>query len=379
MTKPATRVTFIHYGNPASYPSLEHAAKILSETGIAVTFLGGGSPVRTPFRMPDMTNVSHVEAMWSPNPTIGYVDFARRVVSHILRQRPNLVYVSDPKSCPVGSAASRILGSRVIYHEHDVPSPASTRRQILRSRARLLRRADAVVVPNEKRGDLIKQEYPEAKVAVVPNCPSVHEVSGQRTAWTRPKLTLLYHGSIVPDRLPPTVIEALSLLGEEVRLKIVGYETQGHPGYVEELETRAAQLGLTSRVEYLGALPFRSGLLEVAKGCDVGLALMPKIHHDVNMQTMAGASNKPFDYLACGVPVIVSELPGWTEMYASPGYGLSCDPSRPEDIAAAVTRFQSDPSVMRDMGEAGRQRILKEWNYERQFAPVLDVIARASD
>jgi hypothetical protein len=27
---------------------------------------------------------------------------------------------------------------------------------------------------------------------------------------------------------------------------------------------------------------------------------------------------------------------------------------------------------MRQMGERGRQRILEEWNYERQFSPVLE-------
>jgi hypothetical protein len=26
------------------------------------------------------------------------------------------------------------------------------------------------------------------------------------------------------------------------------------------------------------------------------------------------------------------------------------------------------------MGERGRQRILKDWNYERQFQPVLDLL-----
>jgi hypothetical protein len=46
---------------------------------------------------------------------------------------------------------------------------------------------------------------------------------------------------------------------------------------------------------------------------------------DLNEQAMAGASNKPFDYLACGVPLLVSDLLDWRMMFVKPGYGLACN------------------------------------------------------
>ena len=133
----------------------------------------------------------------------------------------------------------------------------------------------------------------------------------------------------------------------------------------------SSRLGLNRRVDFVGPLPTRKDLFEYCKRCDVGLTFMPKKSFDFNEQTMTEASNKPFDYLANGLAVLVSNLPDWKELYVEPGYGLACDPDDPKSIADALAWFLNHPKEMREMGERGRQRILKEWNYEQQFLPVL--------
>ena len=95
------------------------------------------------------------------------------------------------------------------------------------------------------------------------------------------------------------------------------------------------------------------------------------------MVNMAGASNKPFDYLACGLALLVSDLPDWRKMFVEPGYGLACNPNDTDSIAAQLRWFLKHPAETREMGERGRQRILTEWNYERQFAAVVEVIQKA--
>ena len=93
---------------------------------------------------------------------------------------------------------------------------------------------------------------------------------------------------------------------------------------------------------------------------------------------MTGASNKPFDYLACGLPLLVSDLPDWREMFVAPGYARACDPSDAENVAAALRWFVENPGAARAMGERGRQRIAADWNYERQFAPVLSELTKGA-
>jgi glycosyltransferase involved in cell wall biosynthesis len=171
-----------------------------------------------------------------------------------------------------------------------------------------------------------------------------------------------------------TVIDAVALLPEHVKLRILGYETAGHQGYVELLLRRAHELGIPERVEVVGTVARRSDLFSWCRRGHVGLAFMPDPTDDVNEQTMAGASNKGFDYLACGMPVLTCHRPEWREIYVDNGYGLACDPTNPEQLASSLRWLLDHPHEAHRMGEQGRQRILDDWHYEKVFAPVLDLL-----
>jgi glycosyltransferase involved in cell wall biosynthesis len=211
----------------------------------------------------------------------------------------------------------------------------------------------------------------ERPVEVVWNCPAVAEAMPSPDKGESGKMKLLYHGSLVPERLPLSVIDALAHFGDRVHLTIVGYETIGSSGYWEKLRQRALSLGAGEQVQYLGTKAGRDELLRVCRQCDVGLSLIPHSTGDLNMNAMTGASNKPFDYLACGLALLVSDLPNWREMFAAPGYGKCCNPEDADSIALAIRWFLENPRKMRAMGAAGRLQIQMEWNYETQFGNVL--------
>jgi glycosyltransferase involved in cell wall biosynthesis len=232
------------------------------------------------------------------------------------------------------------------------------------------RRADLCVLPNAQRlARFTKELGPLRNSACVWNCPGLDEIPATAAAPAQDPLWLLYHGTIVPDRLPPAVLDSLALLPDNVNLRVVGYETAGAPGYVAELRRKAESLGLGDRVEFLKPVS-RKDLFAITQRSGIGLALIPRRSNDVNFQAMTGASNKVFDYLACGLPVIVSSIPEWIEMFVWPGYGIACNPADPKSLAAAIRELIADPGRLRQTGERGRQRILAEWNYETMFRPV---------
>jgi len=207
------------------------------------------------------------------------------------------------------------------------------------------------------------------------NCPSTREIVDARQQISQDHLAVFFHGSIVPARLPLTVVEAFSMLPHHVVLQLAGYETVGHSGYVQKLMYRATELGIADRVMYLGAFP-RHALLQNCRNASVGIAFMPLESIDVNEQFMAGASNKPFDYLASGLALLVSNIAEWTKMFVDPGYGLACDPSDPNSIARQLLWFAENPLETRQMGLMGRQRVLQDWNYENTFSPVVQALQR---
>src|SRR5262249_52773460 len=155
-----------------------------------------------------------------------------------------------------------------------------------------------------------------------------------------------------------------------VRLRVAGYEAPGAPGYIARLVALGHAPDDEPLVDYAGTLP-RSDLLAQATRAHVGLALMPPSTDDVNMRNMTGASNKPFDYMAAGLALLVSGLPDWREMFMIPSLARACDPADPDSISDALSWFLNHPEERRAMGERGRSKIEAEWNYDTAFAPVM--------
>jgi hypothetical protein len=95
---------------------------------------------------------------------------------------------------------------------------------------------------------------------------------------------------------------------------------------------------------------------------------------DENMRHMAGASNKTFEYLSCGVAPLVSDLPEWRGTFVEPGYALVCNPTKVESIAAVLEWAAEHRTAVRDIAIRGWERLRLDWNYESQFGPVLDAM-----
>ena len=192
-------------------------------------------------------------------------------------------------------------------------------------------------------------------------------------------LRIVFCGSINSERLPLAVVEALARAGTSATLDVAGYETVGSRGYVAALAAHARNLGVEQRVRFLGTVSENdwSGVFEQ---CDIGLALMPMASSDENMRHMAGASNKPFDYLSCGIAPLVSDLPEWRRTFVEPGYALACDPSHVESIATTFEWAAAHRAAVREIAMRGWERLRLDWNYESQFAPVLDAMwARSAE
>ncbi|HEX2517050.1 MAG TPA: glycosyltransferase [Chloroflexota bacterium] len=396
------RILYVQYTDPSAYPPLEHSARLLADAGWEVLFLGAAAPDTAGLRLRPHPRVALRRLPYCPagwRQKAHYAWFALWALGWALRWRPRWVYASDHLACPVALLLSLLPGVRVVYHEHDAPVPppggavSAFTRGCLAARRRLAARAAVCVLPNAERARRFAREVGRAAgegVLCVWNCPAAAELGPPRAprpppaappgdagdagdagdTGKEPPLWVLYHGSVVPARLPPAVLEALARLPEAVRLRVVGYETVGAGGYVGELRALARRLGVAHRVHFVNRVS-RDDLMAQCRECDVGLSLVDPEVTDDNLRFLVGASNKPFDYLACGLALLVPDLPDWRRLYVAPGYGLACDPGDPGSIAAALGWFLAHPGELRAMGERGRRRIAAEWHYEARFAPVL--------
>ena len=374
----ARRILYVQYTNPCGYPPVLHSAEILATRGWEVLFLGTQAlgfetwrpPVRPGIRF---KHLAYSDSTWKR--ALQYPGFCLWCLFWTLRWRPAWIYASDMAACIPMLLLRVFAGARILYHEHDSPPVDGKEasgwwsRICLSARRETARIAEFCILPNENRARVFqKQTGTRKEVKVVWNTPLRSEVSAPKR---HPEgcLKLLYHGSIVPARIPLTVIHAIKKMRYPVVLRVVGYETLGSLGYMEHLRRTAVELGIPEALEFIGVLQ-RDELMVYCQTCDAGLAI---VHSpaDSNLVDLLGASNKVFDYMACGLALIVPQAPGWQAFFP---YGMACDPTDADSIAAALRYYCEHPAEMRLMGERGRQRILEQWNYEMGFGPVLDLI-----
>jgi glycosyltransferase involved in cell wall biosynthesis len=366
---------FLLYTNPAAYPSMERAARLLHENGCKVRVLGAtglGTDAMGATRVREMDVRLISRAGRGVTQKLQYAMFVLWSLAHIFVWRPRWLYSSDSLTSPVALLA-KLAGLRVVYHEHDTPVhivPSVYLKVAARSRAAIMRRADLVVTPSEGRSAYVSRESGRY-VFTVWNCPNRSELR-RRTPPSRrgQPLRLVYQGSLVPGRLPLTVVDALARISSPTELWITGYETIGSANYATEILRRAASLGIAERVHVFPVMP-REAMLDRTVESDLGLALMPTTAADINESTMAGASNKAFEYLACGLPLLVTDLEDWREIFVDRGVALTCDPTKVASIQSALEYAISHRDELERMGALGRALVDRDWNYETQFAPVM--------
>lgn len=378
---PSRRVLYIQYTNPGSYPPLEHSARMFAREGWAVEFCGLTTSGDVSLEFAPHPRV-HVRRMTYQEPgftqKLHYLGFILWCLWRVLCWRPHWLYASDALSTPAAELIRCLTRCRVLYHEHDSPTPGMMKESrilnhVLRARLQIGRHADIVVLPNQQRLDtFVRAAGTGGQSFCVWNCPGHDEVPDVMPSRSLDgPLKVLYHGSIVPDRFGVHVLEAIAACGRDVRVRLMGYLPAGHLDFVEKLTARARELGVADRFEYLGAIPHRADLMRLGSECHVGLCML-RIHEgDINMQHMAGASNKPFDYLSQGIALIVPPDPEWERMYVETGCAKTC-PINDSARLAEVLRWMVDHrEEVVGMGRRGHELVQQQWNYEKQFAPVM--------
>jgi hypothetical protein len=185
------RILYIQYTNPAAYPPLQHSLRILADVGWQVLFQGTGSYTANEIRFSLHPNITVRQIPFCPRgwrQKLHFLRYALWVLFWILRWRPEWVYASDSLVCPVACVLAYPPGVRVVYHEHDSPTPvvlqdgrspekaaksSTLQRWVLRSRSGLARRARLCIIPNEVRRQRFATETSaNGNTYCVWNCPS---------------------------------------------------------------------------------------------------------------------------------------------------------------------------------------------------------------
>ena len=126
----------------------------------------------------------------------------------------------------------------------------------------------------------------------------------------------------------------------------------------EEFRKECEDLEGWKYTKYLGSVRLDK-VYKYTKRADVGICILyPKKDHINSLST------KIFEYMACSLPVVLSNFSYWRRMFGE--CALFVDPYDPKDIADKILYLLDNPDKARRLGGRGRQLIEGKYNWETE-------------
>lgn len=181
------------------------------------------------------------------------------------------------------------------------------------------------------------------------------------------RLRILGVGRLVPKKGFDTLVEACAQLrdqGVDFEAVVVGATGESEPG----LRRRVEQLGLSRQVRLVGEHS-QAELYDEYRRASV-LCLPCRVLDDGDRD---GIPNVLVEAMACGVPVVSTEVSGIPELVRSEDNGLLVPPDRSDQLAAALLRLVTEPGLAARLGAAGRASVTERFDGERLAVAMADL------
>jgi glycosyltransferase involved in cell wall biosynthesis len=208
--------------------------------------------------------------------------------------------------------------------------------------------------------DDIARKFPSSKTSVIRNFPLFNWTEDiHNEPHSKDVPTLIYAGGLTQIRGIREIIDSLSLMSFPIRLKLIGkFDDEAY-----EQECKASPGW--QYVEYKGFMSLKDVYSEVATS-DIGVAMLYPIRNYLTSLPV-----KAFEYMAFGLPMIVSDFPFWKEMFK--GCAVFADPMKPESIAAEISKLVENEELRMRLGEMGLKRVREELNWETESKRLIDL------
>ena len=154
---------------------------------------------------------------------------------------------------------------------------------------------------------------------------------------------LLSVGELIPRKNHEVVIRAMSVLKQENKLEHLEYVICGRGSYESELKNLAEKLGVIDHVHFLG---YRIDIAEICNCSDLF----------VFMSKQEGLPVALMEAMACGLPVICSDIRGNTDLIKNNVTGLIVNYT-PENVAKAIDIMRKDKDLYNRLASAALRKI----------------------
>lgn len=356
--KSAAHVSIRH--NPFDTRIFHKECKTLSKNGYEVSFIVPHDLDET------IDNIAIVSLKKSNNKFYKVFKSIPAALSKCFETNCDIYHFHDPELIPIGLIL-KLKNKKIIYDAHedhpkDVfeklwPMPlkiiAFIYFSILEKLASIFFDRIIAATPH------IALKYSKKKTTLLRNFPILSLIDKSKEIEIKSnKLLLIYQGGITKLRGIKQLIDSLEYVDEDVELLLFG---KWEVGFQEECQ----KLTGWKKVKHLGIVK-QEELYGYGKSVDIGIInYLPSPNNDDSLP------NKPFEYMACSLPIIMSDFKHWKEMFKS--CALFSDPESPIKIAKNIETLVKNPSLRQKMGSNGRKLVEKEYNWEKESGKLIEM------
>lgn len=189
-------------------------------------------------------------------------------------------------------------------------------------------------------------------ISLIDNVAKDSEIKGE-------KFILIYSGMLTRNRGLVPLIQALHFVPQDIELWLLG-EWEN-----EALQNECSLLSGYTKVRYLGRVSQEMSIARI-KEANVGMInFLPIPNH------VTALPNKPFEYMACGLPMIMSDFDSWKEMFT--GCALFVNPNDSKDIAEKITYLYQNRQMATEFGQKGFNLVRDRYSWESESKTLVNL------
>ncbi len=349
---------------------VKRSIEVLLELGFEVTFIGRQLPESLPIERPYKTVRFK---LWFHKGFLFYANYNLRLFWFLLFREYDVYLSNDLDTLLPNFLVSRLRAKPLIYdsHEYFTGVPEIQHRPLVKGvwsflETWLLPRANDFITVNQSIANLYYDDY--GVVAEVVRNIADARLPGKRKSRAELGLPedafiLINQGSgINTDRGMEEAFEALKQMDKVVLVLV------GKGDVLPVLREKARDEGLENKVIFISPQPYLE-MLQYTLNADCGLSL----DKNTNLNYRYSLPNKIFDYVKCGLPVLVSDVVEVSSLVRKYKMGEVVSDHQPETIVAGLKQIRQNG---KSFYEGGLQKAARENHWEEERKKLVEVFRK---
>lgn len=287
-----------------------------------------------------------------------------RMIAKAYRSKYDIYHANDLNTLPQAYIASkwRLSRKKLVYDSHEVQTSRTgyNPKTIKRVESFFIKKIDTMIVENDTRAEFNEKLY-GFYPNVLHNYPFINQSSINEKIDLHSLLNLptdekilLYQGGIQVGRGLDKIVQAVPMFNEGIVVFI------GDGKIKPTLMKMVEDMNLEDKVKFIPKVPL-ADLPKYTKSAYIGFQVL----NNICFNHYSASSNKLFEYMMAGVPVVACDFPEIKRVVEGDKTGICIDSHNPEEIAKAVNQLLSDEMLRNQLSRNSIKASFK-YNWENE-------------